>query len=191
MPTVGDKIVSQAALVPIPAIQDEKLFLPSDLTAVERRDLDVIALGVEESRWREGEAFDSLRAIQNLVKTLTALGDRKRKQDRKQKQNTRAGEQISEITRRRDLRIDSYEASRQAMISLEYVAGESKFPRLTAQDLVMKSVRQKRQVGDSQRTDGRLFRAPGIMQPSGSTASSSVQQTLASPGEIMNITHIY
>ncbi|KAJ7239653.1 hypothetical protein C8J57DRAFT_1564709 [Mycena rebaudengoi] len=175
MPSVADKVAAQAAASPAPPIEREKLFLPSDLTAVERMNLDLISLGIEESRWREGQAFDALRATQNLVKTVTALGDRKRKQERQQKQNTRAGDQISEIVRRRNVRMAGYEAARQAMISLGSLdaSPDLRFPLLTETDLFMKSVRQKRHVGDSQRTDGRLFQAPvgGLEVPVASTSS--------------------
>jgi hypothetical protein len=45
------------------------------------------------------------------------------------------------------------------MISLN---GFSTFPILTESDLFMKSVQQKRHVGDSKRTDGLLFRATAL-----------------------------
>jgi hypothetical protein len=78
----------------------------------------------------------------------------------------------------------AYEAARQAIISLESLdpAANSKFPRLTEADLFMKSVRQKRHVGDSQRTDGRLFRAPGVGNDGGSATSSTIPMSVASPG---------
>ncbi|KAJ7820173.1 hypothetical protein B0H14DRAFT_2600157 [Mycena olivaceomarginata] len=55
--------------------------------------------------------------------------------------------------------MESYHASCVAMISLN---GFSNFPILTESDLFMKSVQQKRHVGDSKRTDGLLFRATAL-----------------------------
>ncbi|KAJ6576763.1 hypothetical protein B0H10DRAFT_1755353, partial [Mycena sp. CBHHK59/15] len=97
---------------------DERLFLPSDLTESERQALGLESMGVEEARWREGQAFDALRALQNVVKAITALRNRKSKNDRQQKQNTRSGDQIREAVKRRDSHMESYELARQAMISL-------------------------------------------------------------------------
>ncbi|KAJ6596394.1 hypothetical protein DFH09DRAFT_130750 [Mycena vulgaris] len=63
-PTLGDKVSRQAALSPAVQVEDETLYIPSDLTASERIELDVVALSIEEVRWREGQAFDFLRSIQ-------------------------------------------------------------------------------------------------------------------------------
>ncbi|KAF7371602.1 CxC2 domain-containing protein [Mycena venus] len=169
MSEVGDKVAQQASSNPPPAIEDELLYLPSDLTSTERMTLDFIALGLEESRWREGQAFDSLRAIQLIVKGISALHDRKGKNDRGQKDNTRSGTHIRELERRRNLHMESYEAARQGMISLGLDPLSSQFPRLTEADLYMKSVRQKRHVGDSRRPDGLLWQVGG---PSGHTTTA-------------------
>jgi hypothetical protein len=95
---LGDKVAIQAATLPAIPVEEEVLFLLSDLTASEL-DLDVVALGVEEARWREGEAFDAVRAVQNVVKALVALRDRKTKNERQQKGNTRAGNEIADTTK--------------------------------------------------------------------------------------------
>ncbi|KAJ7069033.1 hypothetical protein B0H15DRAFT_925884 [Mycena belliarum] len=168
-PKLGDKVSAQAATTPVIAVENETLYLPSDLTALERQELDVAAIGIEEIRWREGQAFDSLRAVQNVVKALTALRDLKHKNERQQKDNSRAGDQIAETTKRRDRHMASYEAARHALISLgALVEGPGTgFPPLTEADLFMKSVRQTRQVGDSRFTDGLLWRTTGhISAPS-------------------------
>ncbi|KAJ6474802.1 hypothetical protein C8R45DRAFT_935329 [Mycena sanguinolenta] len=157
MASVADKVASHTALGP--AIEDEKLFLPSDLTEMERGKMDLVALGLEESRWREGQAFDVLQALQHIVKSIGALRNRKIKQERQQKQNSRAGDQIAEALKRQNHHIESYNSARLALISLN---GSTKFPPLTEADLFMKSVQQKRQVGDSKRTDGLLWRAKAL-----------------------------
>ncbi|KAJ6490891.1 hypothetical protein C8R45DRAFT_901278 [Mycena sanguinolenta] len=169
MSGVGDKVAQQASSNPPPSIGDELLYLPSDLTSAERMTLDFIALGLEEFRWREGQAFDSLRAIQLIVKGISALRDRKSKNDRGQKDNTRSGTHIRELERRRNLHMQSYEAARQGMISLGLDPLSLQFPLLTEADLYMKSVRQKRHVGDSRRPDGLLWQVTG---PSGRTTTT-------------------
>ncbi|KAJ7476496.1 hypothetical protein FB451DRAFT_1173359 [Mycena latifolia] len=157
MPKVGDKVAAQSTASP--AIQDERLYLPSDFTAVERNEMGLTELAREEERWREGQAFDYLRAVQNAVKALSALRNRKTKNERQQKQNTRAGGHIEEGMRLQQRHMESYNAARLAIIAL---AGSTTFPPLTEADLFMKSVQQIRHVGDSKRTDGLLFRARAL-----------------------------
>ncbi|KAJ7460506.1 hypothetical protein B0H11DRAFT_1923908 [Mycena galericulata] len=155
MPRIGDRIAQQA--LNAPAIQDEKLFLPSDFPSEnDRQNLDLISLAAEEVKWREGQIFDHLRALQNVVKTITALRNRKARDDRKQKENTRASDNIQDGLKLRDQHMASYEVARAALVALN--AG-SMFPPLTEPDLYMKSVQQKRRVGDSRHTDGALWRA--------------------------------
>ncbi|KAJ7820663.1 hypothetical protein B0H14DRAFT_2258979, partial [Mycena olivaceomarginata] len=129
-------------------VEDEKLFLPSDLTTAERGDLGLTSLGVEEARWREGQAFDALRATRTVVKAIRALQDRKEKYERQQKQNSRAGDHIKEVQRRRDFRMATYETARVAMISLDSFSHgpDSAFPPLSVADTFMKSVMKKRQL---------------------------------------------
>ncbi|KAJ6563365.1 hypothetical protein DFH09DRAFT_1477218 [Mycena vulgaris] len=99
-PKLGDKVAAQAAASPAVQIEHEKLFIPADLTASERLELDLVDLGVEEVRWREGQAFDALRAVQNVVRAATTLYDRKDKNERQQKDNSRAGDHIQDTIKR-------------------------------------------------------------------------------------------
>ncbi|KAJ7827706.1 hypothetical protein B0H13DRAFT_2373683 [Mycena leptocephala] len=169
MPHIGDKVAAQA--MQAPSVQDEILFLPSDFpTETQRRELGILNLAMEEAKWREGQAFDHLRALQNIVKTISALRNRKTRDDRKQKENTRAGDNIRNAIALRDEHMASYEAARKA---LQFSTGQwdttthwdmtldaaSNFPPLTESDLYMKSVQQKRRVGDSRHTDGSIWRA--------------------------------
>ncbi|KAJ6503646.1 hypothetical protein C8R45DRAFT_923990 [Mycena sanguinolenta] len=161
MPLVGDIVAAQA--LASPAVHEEKLFLPSDFTGkAERYKLKLDSLALEEIRWREGQVFDSLRAIQNIVKTISALQGRKIKNDRQQKQNTRAGDNIEEAIKLRNQHMQSYEHARQRLLALN---ANSTYPPLNDEDLYMKPVLQKRRVGDSQHTDGALWRIYPQMPP--------------------------
>ncbi|KAJ7798689.1 hypothetical protein B0H14DRAFT_3092881 [Mycena olivaceomarginata] len=156
MPCMGDRVAAQTLTSPL--AQNEQLFLPSDLAnESERRKHDLISLGHEEIQWREGQLFDALRALQHIVKPLSTLRRRKIKNERQQKQNSRADDHIQEGIRRRNYHMATYELARQRLITLD--ATNSTFPPLTEADLYMKSVQQKRQLGDSHRTDGALWRA--------------------------------
>ncbi|KAK6997020.1 CxC2 domain-containing protein [Favolaschia claudopus] len=158
MPKVGDRVAAQA-LKP-PALQLECLYIPSDFDAAARKKLALDELAAEEAIWREGQLYDILRALQNIVKAVSALRGRKKKNDRQQKQNTRTGEYISDTLKKQGHHIESYAAVRQKIVILN---GSCSLPTLTEQDLFMKSVQQKRHVGDSKRTDGLLFRAAALM----------------------------
>ncbi|KAJ7136196.1 hypothetical protein C8R46DRAFT_1322335 [Mycena filopes] len=154
MPNVGNSVALQAQKKP--AVQDETLFMPSDFPSeAERNALGLRDLALEEAKWREGEMFDHLRALQNIVKTISALRNRKIRDDRQQKDNTRAGDNIRVSLALRDEHMESYEVARKALLILQ---SDSRFLPLTEQDLYMKSVQQKRRVGDSRHTDGALWR---------------------------------
>jgi hypothetical protein len=175
MPHIGDKVAAQA--MQAPSVQDEILFLPSDFpTETQRRELGILNLAMEEAKWREGQAFDHLRALQNIVKTISALRNRKTRDDRKQKENTRAGDNIRNAIALRDEHMASYEAARKALVTLD---AASNFPPLTESDLYMKSVQQKRRVGDSRHTDGSIWRAQ---------ASIPIEEDIAIEGEQVHAT---
>ncbi|KAJ7846583.1 hypothetical protein B0H14DRAFT_2584040 [Mycena olivaceomarginata] len=97
--------------------------------------------------------------IRTVVKAIRALRDRKEKNERQQKQNSRAGDHINDAVRRREFCMKTYDAARQAMISLDSMSQgpDSAFPPLSVDDTFMKSVVKKRQLGDSRFTDGQLF----------------------------------
>ncbi|KAJ7198232.1 hypothetical protein C8J57DRAFT_1262468 [Mycena rebaudengoi] len=153
MPLVGDTVAAQT--LNAPPVHYENLFLPSDFSLEkEQQILDLISLGVEEAKWREGEAFDHLCALQKIVKTITALRNRKGRDECKQKENTRASDNIREAITLRDAHMVSYEIARTALIAINVGSG---FPPLTEPDLYMKSVQQKQPVVDSRHTDGALW----------------------------------
>ncbi|KAJ7664648.1 hypothetical protein DFH06DRAFT_1392447 [Mycena polygramma] len=153
MPRIGNKVAAQA--LQAPPVYDEILFLPSDVAEADRIKLDLASLSAEEAKWREGQAFDHLRALQNIVKSISALRNRKTRDERKQKENTRAVDNIRVAVALRDQHMASYEEARTALVALN--AGAT-FPPLTEADLYMKSVQQKRRVGDSKHTDGAVWR---------------------------------
>lgn len=173
MPRIGDKVAAQARTAP--SVQDEKLFLPSDFPSeIDRQTFDLTSLAAEEAKWREGQAFDHLRALQNIVKAISALRNRKTRDDRKQKENTRAADNIRDATALRNQHMASYEVARMALIALD---ANSNFQPLTEQDLYRKSVQQKRRVGDSRHTDGALWRA---------LAPAPIEEDIEMEGEIIN-----
>jgi hypothetical protein len=175
MPKAGDAVIHQ----PPCEVEHEKLYLPSDFSSEEREALDVAILGGEETKLREGEAFDSLLLIQTAVKTAVALRDQKNRHARGQAENTRSGVLIRNAEAQRDLYMQTYNHARTSMITLKYLDPEdshSSFPPLTLEDTFMKSQRRKRGLGDSHLTDGLLWHMGGarlesIVGPSTMTGS--------------------
>ncbi|KAF7331346.1 CxC2 domain-containing protein [Mycena kentingensis (nom. inval.)] len=153
MPAVADAVAAQAREAP--SLQDEKLFIPSDFSASDRVQLDLDDLAAEEARWREGQIFDTIRALQNNVKATTAMRGDKAKNDRHQKANTRAVDRIRVSLSLCELHKASYHVARTALITL---TGSTRFPVLEDADLYMKPVMDKRRVGDSKLSDGALWR---------------------------------
>jgi hypothetical protein len=161
MPKVGDILARQSAC----DIELERLYLPSDLLSADRHTVEATVLGAEEAKLREGEAFDAIRAIQNAVKSISALRGRKQKNARGQGENTRAGGYIRDAESRRNFHIQTYAAARTAMISLgsfDENESPSPFPPLALEDTFIKSREASRCLGDSRRMDGSIFRMGAV-----------------------------
>ncbi|KAJ7866022.1 hypothetical protein B0H14DRAFT_2573576 [Mycena olivaceomarginata] len=73
MPTIGDRVASQSATSPPCLVENEKLFLPSDLTAAERRELGLTSLGIEEARWREEFRMATYDAARQAMISLDSM----------------------------------------------------------------------------------------------------------------------
>jgi hypothetical protein len=171
-PDIGNLILSEESC----EIETERLFLPSDMDTVIRREVGAMELGIEEGKLRQGAAFDSLQATQNAVKTIKLLRDHKAKNCRGQAENTRSGKRIADVEARRDLHIQAYNAHRQAIVTLGTLGDNDMnfaFPFLEVKDTFMKSTFHKRQVGDSRRPDGALWSMPFRVK----TRSSQVRST--------------
>lgn len=167
---VGDHVMQQKRT----EIEHEILFLPSDFDATMQRDLGVFALGAEEGKLREGEAFDALESTRNACKGIVAMRDRHVKHDKGVGDNTRASKMLKSSEQLRDSHIATYNHSRRAMIRLGLLNDDDpQFPVLTVADTRMKSRQRKRAVGDSRRTDGVLFTI-GNSKPAVVTSSPTV-----------------
>jgi hypothetical protein len=175
MPKAGDAIAQQSSC----EVEHEKLFLPSQFSLSERKEMGIDMLGAEEAKLREGQAFDALLKIRTAVRTVTALMDQKQRDARGQAQNTRALRRVREAEAQRNVYIQMYASARDAMISLGVLDPEDSqcsFPLLTLADTFMKSPYHKRGLGDSRRTDGALWRKGGVAV--GASASPVSQETI-------------
>lgn len=141
-------------------IEHEILWMPSDFTLDQRRALDLVGLGEDEARLREGEAFDAVRGVRTLVKTIQAHRNFKSRNVRQQEANTRALKQIAEMKEKLDREMGTYEWARQALIRLGENGSDrnqERFPQLTDRDTWRKPTQSKRSLGDSRHTDGKIW----------------------------------
>ncbi|KAJ7139000.1 hypothetical protein C8R44DRAFT_867171 [Mycena epipterygia] len=179
MPKAADIIAAPQAC----EVELETLWLPSDFTKSQRVAMGrtIIALAAEESKLREGQAYNFIRRLQTICKGLSALEDRKTADNKGQKNHTISGDQVLDTKRERDDHIAAYNSVRKAMISLGTIQEGGKdscqFPHLTITDTFMKSRRRERALGDSRRGDGMLYTRIGIAV--GSKVSNAPQLDLA------------
>jgi hypothetical protein len=188
MPKAGDAVISQ----PSCEVECEKLYLPSEFPSSKRDALEVAILAGEETKLREGEAFDSLLLIQTAVKTVVALRDQKIRHARGQGENTRSGKLIRGAEAQCDLHMETYHFARSSLIALGFLdAGDiqSSFPPLTLEDTFMKSHQRKRGLGDSRQTDGALWHMGGVAGPSRMppTTGASGQSGV---GEVIGVSYL-
>lgn len=140
-------------------VEEEKLFLPSDFVLGERQSLRLTTLAINETRLREGQAFDALLKICGHVKCINSMWHRKAKDVRGVSAHTRSLECIRDAESRRDAQVMLYEAARQALIRLDVMddSKDAQFPKLEQDDMARHSTEARRQTGDSKRHDGRLW----------------------------------
>ncbi|KAJ7588670.1 hypothetical protein C8J56DRAFT_1077886, partial [Mycena floridula] len=158
MPTVGDAVLEASRFSHLP--EDENLCLPSDFDHDSRISLGLDNMAKVEVKFREGQAFDSIRVIQSLSKALSVLQADKKKQESGQIPNMRSGDKIRDLEYRQHLAIDDYNVARGYLIKLHVLSVtdmNSSFPKLTIQDTYRKPVMEKRSMGDSRRSDGALY----------------------------------
>jgi hypothetical protein len=156
----GDAVVHQ----PSCEIEHKILFLPSDFSCDEWQEVEAMALGIEEAKLREGEAFDAFCATQNAVKTILALLDRMQKHVHGQAKNMRSSSYVREAQGWEDHHMSTYATCHTAMIALGILNEndpQSSFPPLSLEDTFMKLTQHGRGLGDSHRTDGMLWHKHG------------------------------
>ncbi|KAF9547927.1 hypothetical protein CPC08DRAFT_729608 [Agrocybe pediades] len=177
MPHIGDYIVSWAVSGKGPKLpENEKLFLPSDFTVDERRELGLTELGNVEYRLREGSACDAVMKLRTISKLYHALAMNTKAEAKGQVQHTRARVQEIETLAQRDAQIFHYNEARRAMISLGLAPDSANYPPLTVKDTFRKATNVKRAVGDSRRIEGLIYTnqgraVPHVQQSKGPTSS--------------------
>ena len=134
-------------------------YFPSDLSDEERKRNCLNTLFRREVSLREAVLCDLIQTIRCAVicVDLSRLG----KQDnaRGQDANTRANRAIRELEAHRDKQMSVYNAMRNKLLELAPELSEDIFPVADSTTVYRKSTTAARQVGDSHRKDGEIWRA--------------------------------
>ena len=162
------------ALQNSPGVENEELFLPSYFSNSDIVNYTLTTLADEELNLRDGQAYECILQLRRVMKTISAMRSLKRKDMRGQRHNTRANKQRDSLEVTRDHLLMIYRRARQALLSLTkdgQNTGEC-FPPLTIKDLYRKSTMDKRQLGDTHRTDGLLW----VVASAGGSASGATEE---------------
>jgi hypothetical protein len=150
------QVTERAALEAYKSLRDAVLYLPSDLDAAEIM-AGLQTLFDEEMVLRDAVLNDLVDNIRtDVTRVENAWGD-KEESARGQKANLRANDGIRELELARDAHITEYNAVRSKFERLEHPLAED-HPIITDESLKRKSTIDGRQVGDSRRRDGSIWR---------------------------------
>lgn len=148
-------------------VEYEKLYLPSSFSIEDRKLMSLEELGAEEFELREGQVIECILQLRRLEKRLSALRDVKRKDRPGQATGTRSTNLRNSLEASQSTLLLIYNLGREALSSLAMdpsaqASVEAKYPPLSKSDLFRKPTSHKRQLGDSNRLDGRVWVA-GIL----------------------------
>jgi hypothetical protein len=175
MPHVGECAAKEADK----SVRDMILYLPSDLDAMEIQEGGLKTLLDEEMALRDAILNDLVYNIRNdVMRVENAWGD-KEEGARGQKANLRANDGIRELELARDTHITEYNAVRTKFERLKHPLAED-HPRITDESLKRKSTTDGREVGDSRRRDGSIWR-------NNISAGPSTMKTRKKDGKISDI----
>lgn len=140
-------------------VEDEILYLPSDLTSSQREALQLTQLVGMEQQIRIGELYDAVKSVQRAAKAYSVTHMKRREDDRGTNMGLRSILGLKKIEVERDSCIADFNRARLALINLDFPTSTS-VPIMRVVDTKRRSTFQGRQAGDSRRTDASLFRIP-------------------------------
>ncbi|KAE9398647.1 hypothetical protein BT96DRAFT_994712 [Gymnopus androsaceus JB14] len=143
-------------------VEDEQLYLPSDLTSSQREALKLTSLVEMEQQICVGELYDAVKSVQRAAKAYSVTHTKKREDDRGTNAGLRSVLALKKIEVERNSCIADYNCAWQALISLEFPTAKE-VPVMHVRDTLRRSTFQARQVGDTRRMDASLFHLPELM----------------------------
>ncbi|KAK7026078.1 hypothetical protein VNI00_015724 [Paramarasmius palmivorus] len=143
------------------AIEEEKLFLPSDVPSATRVQLNMTTLGSHEASLREAQLNELVSNIKTVAGSIGTMLEFRSKNIKDQDAKTRSEKEVASAFSRRDRLIIRYNQARQALINLGLLDPKDKnspYPHMKPADTHRLRVNIRRQAGDSRRSDGMLWR---------------------------------
>ncbi|KAL1712183.1 hypothetical protein EV715DRAFT_214149 [Schizophyllum commune] len=143
-------------------LEEEQLYLPSDLASHEHPRYGLTELAEIEAELRRGEANDAITLICQGIKHKMVLIKDKLKQANSVKLNTRSVNWIKETSKKidgwaADYRAADYRRARRALVALDARKNTKDFPPLTDHDLTFKNAAGARTLGSGTSTDSWIW----------------------------------
>lgn len=152
-------------------VQDELLYLPSHFSESDREELGLSELGEEELELRRVQVVECIMQLRRSAKKHSSVRAQKRKDLPGQHTGTRAAGVRIALEFNQECLLRIYNVGREALVQLSKDTQDGiSFPHLTSADLFRKPTTHKRQLGDSRRPDGMLWRV-GARADVGSTSN--------------------
>lgn len=154
MASAYSSIVSECSV----PIENEVLYFPSHFSITERIDLCLLDLEKEELELRQAQVVECIMQLRCSAKKLSSARAQKKKDGRGQFEGGRSTTIRQSLEFNQECLLLIYNMGRQALVSLsdDSHIGEA-FPHLSSDDLYRKPTTDKRQQGDSRRSDGKLW----------------------------------
>ncbi|KAE9395066.1 hypothetical protein BT96DRAFT_826785 [Gymnopus androsaceus JB14] len=140
--------------------ENEKLFLPSDLTLEERVQYGVSALAREEITLRQAQAEEEVSKVKTIAKSITTMLQFRSKSIRGQGPKTRSEHDVANTFVKRDCHIVGYNYARKALICLGVFDPNDThcpYPELKPEHTLRLNIDVKRRTGDSKQREGLLW----------------------------------
>jgi hypothetical protein len=139
MPTIQDRVLSR--ITDNQASQPEllPLYLPSDFTLDEQRELGLVKIAHVELNLRKGEANDALRELRKQINFKLGLMDGKKRHAKYTNDMTQAAKIVRDANRARDAAARMYCDARKAIVLLGG-DGKKEYPLLKDQDMYTKQM---------------------------------------------------
>ncbi|THU88320.1 hypothetical protein K435DRAFT_917318 [Dendrothele bispora CBS 962.96] len=156
-PSVLDLVLEQQFGHP----EEERLFLPSDLSSAQHREHQLEHLSECEMKLRRGEANDAIRSLRTELRHLDALWEMKKKKANHNvgtERNLRGLKDVHNSEEKVRRLATKYRECRHAMLALGMSAADAKgYPVLEDADMYQKNVIQPHALGEGSTTESWLW----------------------------------
>ncbi|EEB99916.1 hypothetical protein MPER_00276, partial [Moniliophthora perniciosa FA553] len=130
-------------------VEDEKLFLPSDIPAATCVKLNLTSLTTHEASLREAQLNELIGKVKTVASSVGTMLDFRYKNVKNQDAKTRSEKEVANAFHRRDRLIIRYNHARESLIKLGVINGNDKdgtYPHMKPVDTHRLPVNLKRKI---------------------------------------------